>query len=147
MNFFKKKQQAVITSPEIEKLKTEIVTETTYLSKLISKYYNDPKNEWKLNRLSRRPNLYLSGKIERVKDDNDYTRYSGAGMNDNRHFLKDPALAEIRETERRIKNLQLKIRSLSLYEGIRDNKITEHDILYGMHPENCDCDDCYGEEE
>lgn len=146
MNFFKKKQEASITTnPQVEKLKTEIINEVEYLTKLTNRYYNDPNNDWKFERLNR-PYLYLGGKLEKTRDDKDLEN-KGNGYRDNRHFIRDPILEEMQSTERRIRTLRLKIRSLSLYDQLKIKNTIDFSIIEkAIHPTNCDCTECFYED-
>ena len=110
MSLFNFKKKSITNQeeqdPEAEKLKTQINIETEYLKKLIHKFYENPGNNWK-QRL-RFPQIYMGGKVERVKEDHDYhTR-----RNDKRHFILDPEIREMNETERRIRVLHTRLRAL-----------------------------------
>lgn len=115
MIFRKKKQEAITNKPEnqeTEKLKDEIKNETEYLKKLISKFYNNPNNEWK-QRL-KYPYLYMGGKTERVKEDQEYYNNNY----DKRNFILDPTIKEMHDTEKRLKILKGRLRTIENFDSI-----------------------------
>ncbi len=104
---------------EFKNIKEQLTEESKYLSKLMTKYYNNPNNQWKFEQLRRPDMLYWGGKQEKIRDDNDFpNRYAMA--NNKMIWVRDPEWQEIKNTERRIKTLQLQLKSVGIWEHIKN---------------------------